>query len=107
MKTRADYMAHCVWLWMGDFFGDDHEQLVDIDQLITLLKEVAAPTDGEPPFENPWVHVYDELRDECECGDVPPCFSAEVMEIVEVLCGEDMALAIEILNEYKRIIAWA
>jgi hypothetical protein len=104
METRAECMAHCVWLWMGDFFGDEHEQLVDVDLLIELLKEGIEYRDEDGlPFEQPWVHVWDEINDECEDGlyNMP----AEVMEIVEILCHEDMTLAIEILNHYKHIIA--
>jgi len=91
---------------MDDFFGEDHEKLVDVDQLIELLKEVIAYRDDDDlPLENSWAwsNVWIKLNEGCE--DVLLNMPAEVMEIVEILSHEDMTLAIEILTAYKRIIA--
>jgi hypothetical protein len=102
LSKRVKYLAHCVWLWMDDFFGEGYILSVDLDRLIALLKEAIEYRDENgQPCENPWGWVFDELNDSELDNFSPFNMPAEVLEIVKLLCREDMTLAIEVLNAYK------
>jgi len=108
IKTPAQYLGHCASLWMEDWNGEDFQPTnEEFNYLVETLKEAIDYTDYHTgkPLEKPWDWLWGRVEEDWKSeGKNDVNVAAEVLEIVEVLSRGDLALAVEVVNEYRLAI---